>query len=251
MLKKAFATSLDKATGQFGRVTSAARLVAARQEAAAAAAAATAGSAGNVPRSRVASADSVTSTSSEISEATSLNGLSVITSPSLTSATAAGRTSSPPVNPDGDSGGGGGVRFAEETKSREKHGAKRPGFSRAKSMAEAKVLTEKAIVVVSHYPFFELFRHFLRKLYRVSLSESPLPLERFIANFVSEIPWPPRGQVEVKVALPEKVVMISRSPKNELPGLNFSLRPLFQVLSNFCAHSSHPLPFSRAHPDRQ
>ena len=98
-------------------------------------------------------------------------------------------------------------------------------------MVEAKVVCHKAIVVVSHYPFFDLFRQFLRKLYRVSLSDSPLPLERFIANFVSEVPLPPRGQVEVKVALPEKVVMISRSPKNELPGLNFSLRPLVQLLS--------------------
>ncbi|CAN0375417.1 unnamed protein product, partial [Discosporangium mesarthrocarpum] len=31
--------------------------------------------------------------------------------------------------------------------------------------------------------------------YRISLSEAPLPIERYISNFVCEVPLPPQGQV--------------------------------------------------------
>ena len=85
-------------------------------------------------------------------------------------------------------------------------------------------------MLVSHYPFFNLYRRFLSQLYRVSLSDSPLPIERYVANFCSEVPLPPRGQVEVKVALPDKVMLLRRAPKNDLPSLDFSLRPLLSLL---------------------
>ena len=62
------------------------------------------------------------------------------------------------------------------------------------------ILGGKALVLVSHYPFFNLYRLFLSQLYRVSLSDPPLPIERYVANFCSEVPLPPRGQVEVEVA---------------------------------------------------
>jgi hypothetical protein len=42
----------------------------------------------------------------------------------------------------------------------------------------------KAMVVLSHYPFFHLFTRFLEQIYHVSLSSSPLPIERYIANFM-------------------------------------------------------------------
>lgn len=42
----------------------------------------------------------------------------------------------------------------------------------------------KALVVISHYPFFHLFTRFLEQLYHLSLSSSPLPIERYIANFM-------------------------------------------------------------------
>lgn len=42
----------------------------------------------------------------------------------------------------------------------------------------------KALVVLSHYPFFHLFTRFLEQIYHLSLSSSPLPIERYIANFV-------------------------------------------------------------------
>ncbi|CAN0266561.1 unnamed protein product, partial [Ectocarpus fasciculatus] len=55
----------------------------------------------------------------------------------------------------------------------------------------------KALVLLSHYPFYNLFTQFLQQIYRIGLSEAPLPIERYISNFVCEVPLPPQGQVRV------------------------------------------------------
>lgn len=44
-----------------------------------------------------------------------------------------------------------------------------------------------------------------------------MPIERYIANFVSEIPLPPPGQIQVQLTLPDKTLIISRPPKNDFP----------------------------------
>lgn len=41
----------------------------------------------------------------------------------------------------------------------------------------------KCLVILSHYPFFDLWRNFLLHIYRIALTEAPLPIERFVANF--------------------------------------------------------------------
>ena len=39
---------------------------------------------------------------------------------------------------------------------------------------------------------------FSQSLYRIVLMEAPLPIERFIANFCSEVPLPPPGRIQVR-----------------------------------------------------
>ncbi|KAL8008529.1 putative Arf GTPase activating protein [Plasmopara halstedii] len=92
------------------------------------------------------------------------------------------------------------------------------------------VFCPKCILVTSHYPYFSAFRQFLQQIYRVTLSESPMPIERYIANFLVEIPLPPPGRIQVQLTLPDRNIMISRPPKNDFPLADFSFRPLFQVL---------------------
>ncbi|CAN0385412.1 unnamed protein product, partial [Ectocarpus fasciculatus] len=89
----------------------------------------------------------------------------------------------------------------------------------------------KALVLLSHYPFYNLFTQFLQQIYRIGLSEAPLPIERYISNFVCEVPLPPQGQVEVNYALPDRTLTITRPPRNRLPLVDFSYRPLFASLS--------------------
>jgi len=45
----------------------------------------------------------------------------------------------------------------------------------------------KNLVILSHYPFYNAWRVFLQQLYRISLAGAPLPIERYIANFVCEV----------------------------------------------------------------
>ena len=89
----------------------------------------------------------------------------------------------------------------------------------------------KALTVLSHYGFFHLFSLFLQQIYHVSLSSSPIPLERYITNFAAELPLPPQGRTEIFFTLPEYSAQITRPPKNQLPMVDFSYRPLFTTLS--------------------
>eukprot|EP00466_Bigelowiella_natans_P004145 jgi/Bigna1/86240/estExt_fgenesh1_pg.C_90089 len=65
-----------------------------------------------------------------------------------------------------------------------------------------------------------------------------LPLERLLANFMFETPFPPRGRINVKVNLMEegtgtkmKEVSFKRPAPNKLPLRDFSLIHLFRLLS--------------------
>lgn len=92
----------------------------------------------------------------------------------------------------------------------------------------------KCLVVVSHHAFYDVQRTFLSQLYRISTSgRSPLPLERYIANFVHDVPLPRAGAAEIswKCFTDDVQVDFRRPAVNELPLVNFSYRPLFRTLS--------------------
>ncbi|EQC39951.1 hypothetical protein, variant [Saprolegnia diclina VS20] len=98
------------------------------------------------------------------------------------------------------------------------------------SASTTSVYCPKCLLLISHHPLFSSYRLFLQQIYRLSLSTAPMPIERYIANFVSEVPMPPRGRIQVQLTLPERTIYIARPPKNQLPLADFSLRSLFQVL---------------------
>lgn len=66
------------------------------------------------------------------------------------------------------------------------------------------------------------------QIYRITLSDSPMPVERYIANFVSEIPLPPPGQIQVQLTLPDRSLIIARPPRNDLPLVDV------RALEHFC-----------------
>ena len=58
----------------------------------------------------------------------------------------------------------------------------------------------KVLCLLSHWPFFGIYQSFLRELYKVVEARVyPLPIERYICNFVSETPLPAPGE---KIKLP-------------------------------------------------
>lgn len=89
----------------------------------------------------------------------------------------------------------------------------------------------KALVIISHYSFFSLYNKFLYELYKVSLSETFYPIERYLINFLMELPLPPQGLIEINYTLPEFILNISRPSKNYLPMIDFSFLPLFLSLN--------------------
>ena len=93
------------------------------------------------------------------------------------------------------------------------------------------VYAPKVLVILSHYPLFHLFTEFLARLYHLSLSSTSVPIERYIVNFMKEVPLPPKGITEICYSLPGYQYRISRPPKNKMPAVDFSYRPLFATLS--------------------
>lgn len=93
------------------------------------------------------------------------------------------------------------------------------------------VYVPKALVVLSHYPFFHLFYNVLKQLYRISLSSCPLAMENYVAHIVQEAPLPPPGCTRVAIPIADSLLMVSRPPRNQLPMTDFSYRPLFTSLS--------------------
>ncbi len=93
------------------------------------------------------------------------------------------------------------------------------------------VYAPRALTVMGHYPFFTAYTEFLKDMYHTSLSAAPVPIERFINNFVVETPLPPLGRIEVNIVLPTRMLSLTRPPINRLPMVDFSYRPLFACLS--------------------
>ncbi|KAL9650377.1 hypothetical protein ABK040_016444 [Willaertia magna] len=88
----------------------------------------------------------------------------------------------------------------------------------------------KSICIISHYPFYNIFKFFLTQLFRISVTPSKIPLERYISNFLTEIPLPPQGQIQVHYGLGEKEVHIARPAPNELPMAEMDFELLFNTL---------------------
>ena len=93
------------------------------------------------------------------------------------------------------------------------------------------VYVPKALVVLSHYPFFHLFYNILKQLYRISLCSCPLAMEKYVSQVIQETPLPPQGCTRVVFPVADCVFTVSRPPRNQLPMIDFSFRPLFTCLS--------------------
>jgi len=89
----------------------------------------------------------------------------------------------------------------------------------------------KAICIVSHWQFLDEFREVLKELYRISLSNYSVPIERVICNLVDEVPLPDEGLTAVEYKIADKKIHFSRPPpKNPWMTSHISLEFLFRSL---------------------
>ena len=89
----------------------------------------------------------------------------------------------------------------------------------------------RCILILSHHPFLSQSSSFLKTLYRISISTSPLPIERYVSNYVSEVPLPPRGFTRVQCSIGDVTLNLERPPVNRLPLVSLGLETLFSLLS--------------------
>jgi hypothetical protein len=94
------------------------------------------------------------------------------------------------------------------------------------------VYVPKCLTIISHWPFFDVFKQFLKFIYQASLTPSPLPLERFICNFVDEIPLPPRGCANVVFKLDRQEFTLQRHAPNKIDVVDVDPRVIYMQLSH-------------------
>ena len=100
----------------------------------------------------------------------------------------------------------------------------------------------KCICIISHWPFYRALRSFLQQIYRISLSPSSVPLERYIAYFTHYMPLPPPGQhalnLHLDLGLNDRVENSSLTPitlqlpdARSLPLMDLDYEAPFRCLS--------------------
>merc|ERR1712154_601183 len=94
------------------------------------------------------------------------------------------------------------------------------------------VYAPKALCILSHWPFYNQFSTFLQTIYRVTKTPSaPIPVERYLMNFMHEVPVPPMGKTSVQFVVGDVSITLRRAPANQLPFLNVDALNMFKCLS--------------------
>uniref|UniRef100_A0A8D2LUP6 DENN domain containing 4A n=1 Tax=Varanus komodoensis TaxID=61221 RepID=A0A8D2LUP6_VARKO len=81
------------------------------------------------------------------------------------------------------------------------------------------VQTNKCICLLSHWPFFDVFKKFLTFLYRYSISgPHVLPIEKHISHFMHKVPFPSPQRPRILVQLsPHDSLILSQPVSSPLP----------------------------------
>lgn len=97
---------------------------------------------------------------------------------------------------------------------------------------DVNLLVPHCICLLSHWPFVSSFKNFLCGIYSMALNGSTIPIERYICNFLDEVPSPPAGRVDITYYLGEKSISFRCPPSNQ-PNVwsGLPLFPLFECLS--------------------
>lgn len=72
------------------------------------------------------------------------------------------------------------------------------------------IFAPKALCIISSYSFISQYKEILKQLYRLHLSQCPIPIERYICNFVDEIPIPVKGTTLVQYEIGTTLISFSR-----------------------------------------
>jgi hypothetical protein len=77
------------------------------------------------------------------------------------------------------------------------------------------IYVPKCICIISYWTFIDSFRSFLCELYRLSCTPSDLPIERYICNFIDDVPAPPAGKININFYICNKNIEFKCPPLNQ------------------------------------
>jgi len=78
-----------------------------------------------------------------------------------------------------------------------------------------RIFSPKCLCLLSKYPFVDASRAWLLQLYRLSCSPTPVPLERYICNFLLEVPCPVPGRVDIQYSMLDQVIHYPCPPAHQ------------------------------------
>ena len=87
----------------------------------------------------------------------------------------------------------------------------------------------RCLCIVSNWPFILSFKKILCQFYRYSLTPSSIPIERYICNFIDDVPAPPAVLVDITYYFGDQAVTFRCPPANQ-PNVwsGVPMSPLFE-----------------------
>jgi DENN domain-containing protein 5 len=88
------------------------------------------------------------------------------------------------------------------------------------------------VCLISRWTFVSSFKKIMCNLYQISLAPGNIPIERYICNFIDDVPAPPAGRIDVTYYLGDEPISF-RCPPANTPNIwsGMPLFPLFECLS--------------------
>jgi hypothetical protein len=90
----------------------------------------------------------------------------------------------------------------------------------------------RCMCLISNWTFVSSFKKYLCSLYQLTLVPCSIPFERYVCNFIDDVPSPPPGRVAVTYFMGEQSITFRCPPSNH-PNVwsGLPLFPLFECLS--------------------
>jgi hypothetical protein len=98
--------------------------------------------------------------------------------------------------------------------------------------AHKTLFASKCLCLITKFPFLVQCHEYLTSLYQITMSIGDIPIERYICNFINEVPLPPPGKAEVQYGIADKILTFTRPPLNKpILDVDLPFRRVFECLT--------------------
>jgi pentatricopeptide repeat protein len=94
------------------------------------------------------------------------------------------------------------------------------------------LFASKCLCLITKFPFLVQCHKFLTSLYQITMSVGDIPIERYVCNFINEVPLPPPGKAEVQYGIADQILIFTRPPLNKpILDVDLPFRRVFECLT--------------------